>query len=380
MEQIGISVAESQIAVEEIRLIELNNEIITIESIVTDALNSTRQIHDISNVISSNKEENKITTESINLAISIIYENLGAKSYLFSMENNSNELALESLNEFIQKLWEKVKLSIENLWDKVNEFWNNNFSSLNKIKKSLESILLTVHVDYKLTTSKIIDDEEGHIRKHFNNGDDVTDKSLTDFIHTHTNNFNKLDDIIKITKHFNKNVKGISNTDFDNGIDYFLKGLCKDYIQHPFRFGEEKYPIVNGEYLTIEYNYDDENNDITINTEKEKVSINERCDVYCISKHRLEFIIKSAIEIINTTIKYKTIQDQIKNEFKELIRAYDIVISTGEPTLKSDHKKIIRLIYRINSSIPGIFGVIVLSNVKLARSIVHYTEFCLRAK
>lgn len=379
-----LSQEESQIAIEQVKLLEISNSIEQKYDIINDALNTTKQIDDILNVISTNNNNiSSISTEAINLAISCIYENLGAKSYLFSIENYnsySSNIALENINNFIKKLWEKIKMTIDSLWDKLNDFWYNNFHSLNKIKKSLLQLLQKIDNQYTLTSNQLAKEPEYNLYLYFNNSKNIDDKAIEEFLNTHNHNFNRLDEIAKYSKYFNKYVRSLNDSDFENDIDYLLVGLCKDFTRKPFKFGDEKYPIINGEYITIEYVYNEENNNIELVHNKEKLgnNINETNKIYLISKNKLRSIIKRTIEIIDNTIKYKDVQEDIQKEFKELIKVYDNIIAKDEPVLKDNHKKVLKLIYKINSSIPGIFSIIILSNVKLARSIAYYANYCLK--
>ena len=367
------------LATEELKFTEINASIESLQYVITEALDSTRQIDKLSELISSNNNPTSISIEAINLTISTIYENLGATRYAFSTESISNEIALENINEFVQKLWVKIKETLDDLWNKVSDFWNDNFASLTKIKRSLESVLLRVRYEYEINNPKVVGKENQPLKNLFGSDENIDDKSIEKIINTHRINFNILDSIINHTKHFNKHIKTISNSEFEHGVDYLFQSLCKEFIRHPFRFGEERHPIVNGEYLTLEYNYDEESHDINLTTDKQKVEIAENIEILAISKHRLEYIIKQTLDIISSTFKYKSIQEGIKKEFDDLTRVYDKMIESGEPDLNGEHKKVIRLVYRINSSIPGVFGVVILSNVKLARGVVNYAEFCMRA-
>lgn len=392
------SLEESRIAIAQVPLIETNNEILELQDIVTEGLNTSLLVDNLKSIVYT-KKESELSIECLKLSMSIIYENIGAKYYTTSLEDytiNNQSIAIESMNNFVKELWVKIKTSIIKLWDKVSDFWNNNFSSLNKIKSSLESTLLQIEMSYKVNSTTISKTEDKNILDSFNNSKDVDEKTLENFIVAHELNFNKINELLKHTKHFNGHIKSIAQSEFNSDIDSLLGSLSKDFTYHPFRFGQRNYPIVGGEYVTIEYSFDKETSDINVSTEKEKIESDENRDIYLINNNKLKGLIRKTLNIINETIKYKEIQKSIEKEFnnliavydkliihhdfesKDLVEHYDKVSAIHDKDNNINYKKIIRLVYRINSSIPGLFGIVVLSNVKLARSIVHYSNYCLK--
>lgn len=358
---------------------------------IEDALSASYQLehlHEVLLVASIDSSYlSPITARSTQIAIEAICANVGmpiAKLY----NNVSTEsldpikqvtLALENSTSFITELWAKIKTSISDLWVKLNDYWENNFSALNNIKSALERTLKQVTAEYKNPTSLVSEIKDGRLFSSFNSRSDITEKTLDEFITTHEHNFTKLDEILKYAKQFNLYAKGINASDFDRDIDPVLISLCRDFIRRPFRFGSKDYPIVGGEFITLEYELDEEAMDLNVSTDKDHLDLIEEGNrLFLVSNNKLKGLLKKTIDIIHTTTEYKAKQHAAQNEFDALIKAYDKILYNDNTDLNKNYKKALKFIYRINSSIPGIFGLVILTNVKLARSISSYSALCLK--
>lgn len=391
----------TNLAIEELEITSINNEIVQQHDVISDALVNSVYIDNIQNVVSesyvSKIELSGTAMRCINLAIESICQNLGANSNKYintlSVECYSSEnyktVALEDMSIFIKELWVKIKNSINDLWEKVNEFWNNHFSSLVKIKSVLETALKDVNEKYNVTNIRLSDKTDIHILNSFNNGKDIDAKTLEAFITTHYHLFNTIDELVKHTKHFNKFASNLNQSDFDTKVDYILENLTKNFLGRIFKLGTDSLPLITGEYKTIEYVRAENDSDLTLMYDTDKVDNVEDRKIYVIDKQHLKTFIVKTLDIIAHTIKLKEIQDNLQKEFEQLTSIYDkhieknsLVIDYDDITnnksaLMLNYKKTIRMVYRVNSSIPKIFGSVILSNVKLARSVVNYSHFCL---
>lgn len=358
---------------------------------IEDALSASYQLEHLQAVLISSSSDpaylSPITIRSTQIAIEAICANVGmpiARLYHnAAMESldpiKQVALALESSTSFITELWAKIKTSISDLWVKLNDYWENNFSALNNIKSALERTLKQVTVEYKNTNNIVSEIKDGRLFSSFNSRSDITEKTLDEFITTHEHNFSKLDEILKYAKQFNLYAKGISMADFDRDIDPVLVGLCRNFIQRPFRFGTREYPIVGGEFVTLEYELDEEAMDLNVTTDKDHLDVIEEGNrLFLVSNNKLKGLLKKTIDIIHTTTEYKAKQYAAQAEFDALIKAYDKILYNDDTDFNKNHKKALKFIYRINSSIPGIFGLVILANVKLARSISSYSALCLK--
>lgn len=401
MSNLSLSAYLADLAVEELEIRTINNEVIQQQETISDALVTSLYVDNIQDVVSesyvSKTELSKTTMHCINLAVENICHNLGANTSKYirtlSVESYTSDsyktVALEDINIFIKDLWVKIKDSVNNLWNKVNEFWKNHFSALNKIKVALESALQDVNDKYQKTEASVSNKEDSMILNSFNDGGDVDQRALETFILAHYHSFNTVDEIIKHTKHFNHFVKNLTQNDFDSDINYILDNLSKNFVGRIFKLGTDKAPMVTGEYITIEYVKPENNNDLDLIHSVEKIEPNQNRKIYIVSKSHLKTLILKTLDIIKETIKYKDIQTTLQKEFNQLTSIYDGHIERNGLIMDYDHinnkntvllknyKKTIRLIYRINSSMPKILGAVITSNVKLARSVVNYTHFCL---
>lgn len=384
----------SSLAIEELEVATIQNEVIERHDATSDALATSIFADNIQSVVSDITDSNPIshiTLQSINLAIESICENLGAdktKYFNLSTESYSKRVVLEDMKLFVNDLWSKIKKSIEELWNKIGEFWNDNFASLNKIKAALEHSLEEVNIKYKNSSQTVSDKMDEHILMNFNNGEDINDRTLINFISAHYNNFNTIDSLVKNTKYFNKHVKDISQTDFESDVQNVLEHICKEFTTRTFKLGTERSPMISGEYIDIDYIMDD-GTDIQFNAETNKIDYDDNRRIYLITASHLKTVIMKALDIIKQTMHYKETQQQLQTEFNNVTKTYDnhiqnngLVIdyddiSQNKSKLMVNYKTTLRLIYRINSSIPKLFGTMIVSNVKLARSVASYSHFCL---
>lgn len=389
----------SNLAIEELEIATIQNEVIERHETINDALATSVFADNIQSVISdievSNPEMTTVTMQSINLAIESICKNLGANpNRYFSLSNNISieqykTISLEDMKLFVNDLWKKIKDSVNELWKKIAEFWNDNFASLNKIKASLEAALDQVNTQYNRNEQTLSSKIDNHILINFNNGDDITDRTLISFVGAHYHNFNTIDELVKHTKYFNKHIRSITQSELDTEITDILEHICKDFTTHTFKLGTERAPMVTGEYIAIDYIMVKSETDIELDSTTNKIDQDENRKIYLVNKSNLKTVILKTLDIIKETMRYKEIQKQLQDEFNQVTKTYDDHISKNGLIIDYDDmnnkktklmvncKNIIRLIYRINSSIPKLMGTMIMSNVKLARSVGTYTHFCL---
>jgi len=389
----------SNLAIEELEVAKINNEVVEHHETINDALASSVFVDNIQSVISniqdSNPEMTTNTLNCINLAIESICKNLGANPQkYFSLSDNIcieqyKTVTLEDMKLFVSDLWKKIKDSVNNLWKKIGEFWNDNFASLNKIKTSLEAALEQVNSRYTRDEQTLSEKVDDHILVNFNNGEDVTDRTLIGFVGAHYHNFNTIDELVKHTKYFNKHVRNITQSELDSDITDVLEHICKDFTTHTFKLGTQRAPMVTGEYITVDYILIEGETDIELDSSNNKINQDENRKIYLVSKSNLKTVILKTLDIIKETMRYKEIHKQLQDEFNHVTKTYDehinknglIIdyddINNHKTKLMVNCKKVIRLIYRINSSIPKLMSTMIMSNVKLARSVGTYTHFCL---
>lgn len=389
----------TNIAIEELEVANIHNEVVERHETINDALASTVFVDNIQSVISniqdSNPEMTTNTLNCINLAIESICKNLGANPQkYFSLSDNIcieqyKTVTLEDMKLFVSDLWKKIKDSVNDLWKKIGEFWNDNFASLNKIKTSLEAALEQVNSRYTRVEQTLSEKVDDHILVNFNNGEDVTDRTLIGFVGAHYHNFNTIDELVKHTKYFNKHVKNITQSELDSDITDVLEHICKDFTTHTFKLGTQRAPMVTGEYITVDYILIEGETDIELDSSNNKINQDENRKIYLVSKSNLKTVILKTLDIIKETMRYKEIHKQLQDEFNHVTKTYDehinknglIIdyddINNHKTKLTVNCKKVIRLIYRINSSIPKLMSTMIMSNVKLARSVGTYAHFCL---
>lgn len=389
----------SSLAIEELEIATIQNEVIERHETINDALAISVFVDNIQTVISdietTDPNVTSVTMQSINLAIESICQNLGAnhKRYFSFSSTLSIEkyrtVSLEDMKLFVNDLWKKIKDSVNELWKKIGEFWSDNFASLNKIKASLESVLDQVNNKYNRNEQILSEKVDDHILVNFNNGEDITDRTLISFVSAHYHNFNTIDELVKHTKYFNKHVRCISQSELDTDLTDVLEHICKEFTTHTFKLGTERTPMVTGEYITVDYIIVEGETDIELDSSTNKIDQDENRKIYLVNKSNLKTVILKTLDIIKETMRYKEIHKQLQDEFNQVTKTYDehinknglIIdyddISQKKTKLMTNCKKTIRLIYRINSSIPKLMGTMIMSNVKLARSVGTYAHFCL---
>ncbi|NTW91414.1 MAG: hypothetical protein HGA35_05745 [Erysipelotrichaceae bacterium] len=385
------------LAIEELEVSTINNEVIQQHETISDALANTIYLDKIQAVVSDSGELSQMAMSSINLAVESICQNLGAPVYKYintlSVESLTTEsykrVAFEDVQIFVKDLWTKIKESVNKLWDKVNEFWQNNFSSLGKIKAALDIVLDQVNKQYKRDTPEEASNPDINLLHNFNNGKDIDQRTVDGFVNAHYTVFNTMDELIRNTRHFNKFVKYLTQDDFDNDVDAVLENISKNFIKRTYRLGCEQSPMITGEFITIEYVQPENAFDIEFMSDEQKVDAKDNAKLFMLDKDKLRNVINKTIAVIRETIKYRDVQVELQKEFNNLTSIYDkhiedhgIVIDYDDmhrsnTNLLKNYKKTIRVIYRINVSIPKILGTIITSNVKLARSVVQYSHFCL---
>lgn len=389
----------SNLAIEELEVAKIHNEVAERHETINDALATSVFVDNIQSVISdiqdSNPEMTTNTLNCINLAIESICKNLGAKPMkYFSLSDNIcieqyKTVTLEDMKLFVNDLWKKIKDSVNELWKKIGEFWNDNFASLNKIKASLEAALEQVNSRYTRDEQTLSEKVDDHILINFNNGEDITDRTLISFVGAHYHNFNTIDELVKHTKYFNKHIRGISQSELDSDLTDVLEHICKDFTTHTFKLGTERTPMVTGEYITVDYIMVEGETDIELDSSSNKLNQDESRKIYLVNKSNLKTLILKTLDIIKETMCYKEIHKQLQDEFNHVTKTFDehinknglIIdyddINNQKTKLMVNCKKAIRLIYRINSSIPKLMGTMIMANVKLARSVGTYAHFCL---
>lgn len=397
MQKNSLSICIAELAIEDLEISTINNELTDNHETISDALANTRYIDNIQDIVTDSNELSQSAMKSINLAIESIYQNLGAPVYKYM-----NTLSLESLNTysykriafediqiFVKDLWVKIKESVNKLWEKINEFWQNNFSSLGKIKATLDAVLVQINEQYKRNTIEQATNPDVNLIHSFNNGKDIDQKTIDGFINAHYNAFNTMDELVKNTRHFNKFAKNLNQDDFENEVDDILENITKNFISRTYRLGSEQAPIITGRFITIEYVKPENTFDIEFMTDEHKVDPKDGAKLYMLEKDKLRNVVNKTLVIIRETIKYRDIQSELQKEFNNLTAIFDkhmdnhgIVMDfdymhNNNTKLLKNYKKTIRAIYRINVSIPKILGTLITSNIKLARSVVQYSHFCL---
>lgn len=318
--------------------------------------------------------------ESIRIALQAIYSNVGAayscESYA---ESHFRQHALEDLLGFVKELWTRVKTSIQTLWDKVSQFWEDNFSALQSVRKHLQHAMVVVQQEYKVNSSKQSLRISDTVLNAFCTKKDVDDVIVSSFVMTHMSNFERLDEIINRTKYFNQHVKTISKETFERDVDSYLISITEKLTSRVFKFGLDVRPIIGGDYISVEYNFEPGSVDLKIDVNKTTLPSDlDRREIYTADQQKLKGIIKHTIDVIDETIRYAHIREQAQKEFDGLIHAYDKLIIEGDVAINKNVNKAIKLIYKINSCMPGFFSLVVLSNVKLAKSVMTYANLCMK--
>ena len=345
---------------------------------ISSSANELRSL--LENKLDTDGEISPVCMEAIKIAIQAIYSNVGARYSLEDYNGTSfSEYALETLSVFVKELWTKVKTSIQNLWDKVSQFWEDNFSALKSVRKTLDHALTVIQKEYKITSERQTVRISDPLLHAFNSKKNLDSVLVESFINTHLGNFERLDEIIERTRYFNNHVRAIRKEDFEKDIESQLIAISEKLTSRVFKFGHDVRPIIGGDYISVEYNFDAGSADMNIAVDKTTLPVdNDKRETYITEQNKLKSLVKRTIDVIDETIKYADIRKKAQKEFDDLIHVYDKVMLEGDSTISKNVNKTIKLIYKINSCMPGFFSLVVLSNVKLAKSVVNYAGLCVR--
>lgn len=352
--------------------------------ITQDGINITSSVDDLQEVLenklNTNYELSPVCQEAIRLAIQAIYSNVGAT---YSLETyattNFTQYALENLSGFVKELWVRVKTSIKTLWDKVAQFWEDNFSALQSVRNTLSHAYKVVEKEYTVTSARQSVRLSDSLFNAFNSKKDVDDVLVMSFIMTHLSNFERLDEVIDRTKYFNYHVRELQEEDFKQDIEPQLVAIGEKLTSRVYKFGHDMRPMIGGEYLVADYAFEPGTAELQMTIDKQTLSTdNDKREMYITDKSKLKNIIKRTIDVIDETIKYASIREKTQKEFDALIHVYDKIILHSDPIINKNVNKAIKLIYKINSAMPGFFSLVVTSNVRLAKSVINYAGLCVK--
>lgn len=352
--------------------------------VTQDGINISSSVDDLQEVLknklNTDYEISPVCMEAIKLAIKAIYSNVGAT---YSAETyattNFSQHALENLSGFVSELWVRVKASMQTLWNKVAQFWEDNFSALQSVRKTLGQALKVIEKDYKVTTSRQSMRLPDGVFNAFNSKKDVDDMLVMSFIMTHLANFERLDEVVDRTKYFNHQARHLRVEDFEKDIEPQLTAMADKLTARIFKFGHDMRPMINGEYVSVEYNFESGSADMQINIDRQELSVdNDTREIYICDHTKLRHLVKRAMDVIDETIKYASIREKAQKEFDDLIHVYDKLVLHGDPMINKNVNKTIKLIYKINSSMPGFFSLVVNSNVKMAKAVLNYAGLCVK--
>lgn len=363
---------------------KLHSEITQQTEITQDGINISSTANDLQtlleNKLNTDYELSPVCVEAIKLASQAIFSNVGANYSLESYSGTSfSEYALETLSVFVKELWTKVKTSIQNLWDKVSQFWEDNFSALKSVRKSLDHAYNVIQKEYKVTSERQAVRISETLLHAFNAKKDLDGVMVESFINTHLSNFERLDEIIDRTRYFNNHARTIRKEDFEKDIEPHLIGIAEKLTSRVFKFGHDVRPIIGGEYISVEYNFESGSADMKIDVDKNTLPVDmDKRETFITDQNKLKSLIKRTIDVVDETIKYTDERKKVQKEFDDLIRVYDKLVLEGNSEISKNVNKTIKLIYKINSCMPGFFSFVVTSNVKLAKSVMTYAGLCLK--
>lgn len=359
----------------------LHDEILDRTEATQDGINVSACCDKLETLLTNTEGElSPLSVESIKLAIQAIYSNVGATYSLESYAGtNFKQIALEDVSGFVKELWARVKTSIQTLWDKVTQFWEDNFSALQSTRKSLEQAIAVVQKDYKVTERRQAMRLPDALFTAFNTKKDIDDVLVGSFIVTHLGNFDRLDEVVNRTKYFNQHVRVMRRDEFTRDVDAHLISIANNLTSRVFKFGMDVRPMIGGDYLSVEYNFEDGSSEMTVDINKSTLPVDmENREIYITDHSKLKNLLKKTLDVIDETIKYASVREKAQKEFDDLIHTYDKIVLEGDPVINKNVNKTIRLIYKINSCMPGFFSLVVSSNVKLAKAVLGYASLCVK--
>ena len=244
---------------------------------------------------------------------------------------------------FVKELWTKVKTSI-----------------LKSVRKSLDHAYNVIQKEYKVTSERQAVRISETLLHAFNAKKDLDGVMVESFIN-------------------NNHARTIRKEDFEKDIEPHLIGIAEKLTSRVFKFGHDVRPIIGGEYISVEYNFESGSADMKIDVDKNTLPVDmDKRETFITDQNKLKSLIKRTIDVVDETIKYTDERKKVQKEFDDLIRVYDKLVLEGNSEISKNVNKTIKLIYKINSCMPGFFSFVVTSNVKLAKSVMTYAGLCLK--
>jgi len=370
------------LAQEELDTLLTNKDISSLTEIVNDGINYTLQLESLQSLLISKDINSQVSLNSFNIAIETIASNLGVQRSriipIITLEsiNSKSNMALEDLDTFLQELWIKIKTTVLDLFEKLEQYWDNNFSSLSRVRKTLDDIKAEVSEKYKNSNTVEISTSLTNSLKLFNHTVLVNDKFLDNLTYSHENSILTIKDLTKHINYFNQHVKDVTDSDLDNGVSDLLSSVTKQLTDRTFKLGTIDKPSITGEYIEVEYLLEESKSTQVIVT-KETLSTIDDVKIFLIPVSKLKAILNRVIYIIDATIELKKEQDKLKKNFSELTKVFDIKLKSVDNSHISQFKLVINSVCRINGNMPTLYSFVVSNNVKLARAIVNYSKFCI---
>lgn len=371
--------------------VEVTADVAEIETDATnieEGMNAADQLEDIKEVVETAADGeglDPIAAEAIRIAVEAIASNVGAnpKSVysLYATENfqsassrrANTRIAAEGVGEFLKTLWEKIKAVLTNLWAKVKEFWNKNFSTLNRSLNALESMKERVS-QIKGSSGYDNIDVPANLKAIFPTKADL---GLDEVIAYTKANGAAWDDVGQFKLFENT----VSITKLEDVTSVLKAALSTGVV---VSFGDEKQPLAGGQYFKWTFKVKEDTDDGVVTFTLDEVtdhgkytdaSKNAKMDIA--SKEKLKELITQTIADVKALIKYRDKVEQrnkaVANTFKAIDKEIDAI--RNKKKLKS-HSDSMRAFNLVMSKGPMIETKLLGITMTHVRGVLLYTATC----
>lgn len=346
----------------------------TVEA-VDGGLEASAELEQVEAVVEKAVEEGEgldpVAAEAIRIAVSAIAAKVGANPKalysLYASENfqaassrrGNSTHALEGVQEFLKDLWKKIKAALNNLWTKSKAFWAKHISNVGRVKKALDSMKAKVKASSgKMEGKPYLDKAPSGLLSAFPGKGDLNAKSVEAYLAG-------IDGLVKRAGVVADAMAGSGAKDL---------AAWKSKIDSAVG-GSESYVVVGGDTLSIKYDADAAEGNVTLELEREPVTDKEEeRGMVVADKGTLVSLLDKALASIKVTIDMQKKADKSAQAATSFMNDIEREIaSAGEQgdAAKATRAKM-RLGYKLSAFDAKIASIAASENVKACKGVLAF--------
>lgn len=361
---------------------------------IDEGMGATDQLEQVEQVVEQAAEGeglSEVSAEAIRIAVEAICARVGANPKtlynMYAAENfgsassrkANTRIALEGVSDFLKDMWKKIKAALENLWKKVKAFWAKHLSSLERVKKALESAKTNLSSSSgKLKDKAYIEDAPIFLKDAFGFDKDVSVSTIKTIIKTHADLGKKSDELTRIVQVMNAAAENMAKSS-DKELGTILGDMLSTATK-TIEMGTASTPLVGGEYITIKFEANKNDAELTMEVEREKVDHEAKLGLSLSDKAGVNGLLQDALAVINETIKAKQKTEKVEEAFNKFTLSIEKRINQAATTPESGKtmRKIMKIVYKANAQSPTINTQLVALNIKMAKAVLGFASVCMK--